>query len=385
MESIKKGHAMKRILTVLLGIMLFLNIMCFGTGVFADVSSKMLSYLTISIELENITTQAELMNDTVVKGKVFITDSSDMTEKTEVVVAALSCGEVLQYDVVHTGMLPAGVSEYSFQLENIKNADEIKACVLLKDKKKRCSSVATADLEPAQVVVFKFDDLKPTMGNQVSKFDRAMGFLGKEGIPATAGILGKWLENAKRNPEKYQNQISIVKNWILAGHQLWIHGYDHTPGEFAAMKEKPAATYQQQKELIQITYDLMETVLSYRTTCFSASFNQNNESTISVLNQEFPQIQTVMFMHDTNQRLDALNLSSDSICEIETTTGVVSSELFFARYPYVAQLPYLVIQAHPGLWNEESFKELKKIVNFLKTKNCVFMTPEQYYKFTVKN
>ena len=376
---------MRRIVTVLLGMMLILSGISFGNSVFADVSSEMLSYLTVSIELDGITTQAELMKDTVAKGKVFVTDSSDISEKTEVVVAALSCGEVIQYEILYSGMLPAGVSEYSFQLENIKNADEIKACVLHGTTKRPCSPVATAELEPAQVVIFKFDDLKPTVWNQVLQFDKAIAYLSREGIPATAGVLGKWLENAKTNPEKYKNQISTLKNWILAGHQLWIHGYDHAPGEFAAMKEQPAATYQKQKELIQITYDLMESVLSYRTTCFSASFNQNNESTISVLNQEFPQIQTVMFMHDTNQRLDALNLSSDSICEIELGSGAVSSELFLARYPYISDLPYLVIQAHPGLWNEESFQELKKIVGFLKTKNCVFMTPEQYCKFTVKN
>ncbi len=372
---------MRRIVLFLWGILL----VCVGIGmkqpVLAIDDMTILEAVSVEVMIDGMTTQTELMNDTVVEGTVSVTDRSSQTEETIVAVAAFSNGELQQSQVLYTGMLSSGVTNYQFRLDNLKRADKIKAYILWKDSMEICCPVAEDALLPAQVIVFKFDDLRPTVGNQTARFNKAMSYLSKEGIPATAGILGKWLEDAKTNPKKYQNQISLIKSWILAGHQLWIHGYDHSAGEFAALKETPASTYKEQRDIICKTYDLMETVLQYRTTCFSASYNQNNEDTISVLNCEFPQIQTVMFMHDTNSRLHALNLSSDHICEIETGTGIVSSQLFFARYEFVKELPYFVIQAHPGQWDDQSFKELETIVKFLKTKNCVFMTPEQYQKF----
>lgn len=375
---------MRRIVLCLLGILLICSGMGLNQTVFAN-DKAMFEAVSAEVIIDGMTTQSELMNETYVKGFVSVTDCSSQTEQVIVVVKAYSNGEVQQSEILHTGMLPAGVSRYEFRLDNLKRADKIKAYILFKDSLKICCPVAEDTLLPAQVIVFKLDDLRPTIGNQTLRFNKAMSYLANEGIPATAGVLGKWLENAKTNPRKYQNQISMVKNWILAGHQLWIHGYDHAPGEFAALKETAASTYEEQREIIRKTYDLMETVLQYRTTCFGASYNQNNEDTISVLNREFPQIQTVMFMHDTNSRLNALNLSSDHICEIETLDGMVNSQLFLTRYEYVKELPYLVIQAHPGQWDEQSMKEFSTIVQFLKTKNCVFMTPEQYQKFVSGN
>ncbi|MBE7042388.1 MAG: DUF2334 domain-containing protein [Ruminococcaceae bacterium] len=378
----RKGQVMKRIFAFLFGLILLSNGIGSTNAVLASDAAEMLNSISVEISIDGMTTQAELMNATSAQGVVTVIDTTKQTEQTKLIVATFRNGEMQQSETIHTGMLPAGITKFDFKIDHLNKVDCIKAFVVLKDSDEICCPEAVDSLEPAQVIVFKFDDLHSTVGTHVGKFDKALDFLRDQGIPGTAGVLGKWLEPAKVNPKKYLNQINTVKSWILDGHQLWIHGYDHAPGEFAALKEVPASSYEKQMEMIAVTYDLMSTVLHYNATCFGASFNQNNEDTITVLNQEFPEIQTVLFMHDTKNRLSAMNLSSESLCEIETQAGEVSSQLFLMRYEYVKELPYLVIQAHPDQWNEQSFKELGTIVKFLKSKNCVFMTPEQYQKFT---
>lgn len=376
---------MKRIVIFLIGIFLMNAGFCGSMDVFALDAEEMLKTIDVCLTLDGITTQAELMQSTVIEGKVVVTDTTTQTEQTELVVSAFRNGEVQHTEVLHSGMLPAGVTYYDFRMDNLKKADHVQAYLVRKETGEVCCPVAEDMLEPAQVVVIKFDDSRPVMGMQIERIDTALDDLRAQDIQGTVGILGKWLESAKENPKKYQYQVNTIKSWIADGHQLWIHGYDHSPGEFAARKEIAASSYEKQKEIIAGTMELMSTVLHYRATCFGASFHQNNEDTISVINQEFPEIQTVLFMYDTNNRLCPMNFSTENICEIETPSGAVSSQMFLLRYQFLKEKPYFVIQAHPGQWDENSFSEMKTIIAFLKSENCVFMTPEQYNAYLSGN
>lgn len=379
----RKEGTMKKITAMVLGLVLLLGMM--QVSCFADSGEKLpVSLLnegkfSVSLSIERMTGQSELMKADCVSGKVTVSNQSGGAVSAVVMLAAYQNNKMIRSQVLHKGEILSGIMPFSFSLDKITRADALKAFVFSDSMEPFCFSAGDG-LEPAQVILFKFDDARPTVMGQTAQFDQALSYLAEQGIPATAGVLGKWLEDAKNNPSKYEAQIGLVRKWILEGHQLWIHGYDHAQGEFAALGEAPAASYEKQKETIQTTYDLMESVLHYSATCFAASYNQNNEDTISVLNQEFPQISTVLFTNDPNGRLEAMNLTNS--CTMEIQTGVVSYEAFLNHYEMVKDKPYLVLQAHPGYWEESSLEGLKQIVAYLQQQNCVFMTPEQYRLFS---
>lgn len=373
---------MKRIVGLLLGMIFLCSIMSGFTIVSAEETGGVASGgVSVSVSLKGMTKQSELMNASQMSGKVTVSSQSASALPATVIVAAFQNNKMQYFQILYTGTITSGTKVFSFSMDKLNRVDSVRAFVIDKNNLQPFCPAAEDGLEPAQVILFKFDDVRPTVKDQTVQFDKAMSYLAEQDIPASAGILGKWLEGVKENPKKYQEQITLVRNWILAGHQLWIHGYDHAQGEFAAYGEIPASSYEKQKEIIQTTYDLMETVLHYHAACFSASYNQNNEDTISALNQAFPQMKTVMFINDPNRRLEAMNLTNS--CTMESGTGKASYEAFLTRYEFVKDQPYLVLQAHPGYWDDQSLQALASIVSYLKKQNCVFMTPEQYRNFAL--
>lgn len=390
MDGTEKGIYMRRMLVLLLGVILLLGsfpvtgLAFVDDDLFAQATSSLMSNegrISISVSLDGMTKQSELMNASEVSGKITVSNHSGGSISATVMVAAYHNDRMLTYQTLHSGAVLTGVMPFSFTLDKLNQADCIKAFLIPSDILKPYCLSAKDGLDRAQAIIFKFDDVRPSILDQTLQFDKALSYLADQGIPATAGILGKWLEEAEKNPADYHTQMELIQNWVLQGHQLWIHGYDHAQGEFAAMGEVSASSYDKQTEIIGTTYGLMESVLRYSATCFAPSYNQNNEDTISVLNQEFPQINTVMFVNDPNGRLEAMNLTNS--CTMENGTGVASYEAFLNHYAMVKDQPYLVLQAHPGYWDENSLDALKKIAAYLKEQNCVFMTPEQYRLFSL--
>ena len=40
----------------------------------------------------------------------------------------------------------------------------------------------------------------------------------------------------------------------------------------------------------------------------------------------------------------------------------------------------MVLQGHPAVWKEEGFADLARIIEFLKTREVIFMTPYEFYE-----
>ncbi len=43
-----------------------------------------------------------------------------------------------------------------------------------------------------------------------------------------------------------------------------------------------------------------------------------------------------------------------------------------------ATKPYLSLQGHPNQWDDQRWAGFVEIIEFLKSKSCVFMTPSEY-------
>ena len=70
---------------------------------------------------------------------------------------------------------------------------------------------------------------------------------------------------------------------------------------------------------------------------------------------------------------------------LEYPTHVPDFSKFKDAYATVGHdKPCLVLQGHPNSWNDERWNEFVKIIEFLKSRGCVFMTPSEYFaKVTV--
>ncbi len=66
---------------------------------------------------------------------------------------------------------------------------------------------------------------------------------------------------------------------------------------------------------------------------------------------------------------------------LENPTFVPDADKFIAFYDqHAAQKDVLVLQGHPEQWNDERWTGFTRIIEFLKSKNVVFMTPSEYLK-----
>lgn len=371
----EKGKKMRQIVKLLLGIMLI----CVSLLPNAVVSARSDGgEVTARMSLNGVVTQAELIHSDSVSGVVTVSNQTGHALSATVTAVAYSKGQPVGSQVMHRGEILPGVMPFSFTIDQLKQADCVRAFVLSESTAAPLCPAARDGLKPAQVIVIKLDDSSSQLSDQPERFDEVLSYLAGQNIPAAAGIFGKWLEEVRENPEEYRRQLELMRSWAAEGHQLWIHGYDGERGEFAAMGETAADSLEQQAESLQTSYDLMKSVLQYQATCFGPAYQQNNEDTVTVLNREFPQIQTVLFMNDPNGRLNAMNFSKMNICSMELPGGVVSYPAFLACYERMQDAPYLVLEGHPGLWNERGKEGLECIISFLQQQNCIFMTPAEY-------
>jgi peptidoglycan/xylan/chitin deacetylase (PgdA/CDA1 family) len=74
-------------------------------------------------------------------------------------------------------------------------------------------------------------------------------------------------------------------------------------------------------------------------------------------------------------------LSIPRVMALENPTFVPDADKFIAFYDqHAAQKDVLVLQGHPEQWNDERWTGFTRIIEFLKSKNVVFMTPSEYLK-----
>ena len=66
---------------------------------------------------------------------------------------------------------------------------------------------------------------------------------------------------------------------------------------------------------------------------------------------------------------------------LESPTHVPNFAKFKSAYEKIGHdKKCLAIQGHPNSWDDQRWEEFVKIIDYLKSKGCVFMTPSQYMK-----
>lgn len=307
---------------------------------------------------------------------------SDMPEKEGVVMLAFYRGDSMEKAVtIYEGDISKKES-IDFKVEGVKSFS-VKAFVLGKDFQPVCTP-DEVKLQKPPVIIFKFDDARPGSLAQAKCLDNAMKYLTSRGIEGSVGVLTSSIPTVLETPGSYAENTRIYKSWIADGHELWLHGYDH-----GSRKEGDTTIYEfeesydEQKKDIGESVKLMKEYLGYEFTTFGASWNRNNDDTIKLLNNEFPQFKAVMFGIEKAEKFNALNINSYG--SIESKTGVASYDQCVSYFEKSTNKDHLVLQAHPPYWDETSMAEFRKMVTYLENKGCEFMTPDEYRRYNELN
>jgi peptidoglycan/xylan/chitin deacetylase (PgdA/CDA1 family) len=224
--------------------------------------------------------------------------------------------------------------------------------------------------ETPQVIVLKLDDVvahRSHDGSPVSpRWQRITDFLKASRIKASYGIIGFSLEEDNK----------AYFDWIRELHrsgliEFWNHGYrnrrgwDKT-GEFEG-------SFEEQKTALERTQRLAKEKLGIELRAFGPHWSKTNEHTARALDG-IPEIK--MWFYGPK---DSSKFVFKWVLAMENPIFVPDPAKFRELYERVGHdKKCLALQGHPLSWDDERWANFVKIIDYLKSKGCVFMTPSEY-------
>jgi peptidoglycan/xylan/chitin deacetylase (PgdA/CDA1 family) len=224
----------------------------------------------------------------------------------------------------------------------------------------------------SQIVILKLDDLT---ASTLNAFQKVYDIIIEKDIKAGFGIVANSLEYNESHQAYYEAVKKLAGNLRI---EVWNHGYTHAlngtiSGEFFN------TPYDQQYESFKRAMELIASKCGVEVHSFGAPGNRVDSSFIKVIRQ-FPQIKVFMLPSLIDNNSSQLLLSNR--VDMESTTGMLEYDFFVKKYNQNEGLPYMVLQGHPGMWDEARFEDFIKIIDFIKMRGCTFMTPYEYFSYS---
>ena len=224
--------------------------------------------------------------------------------------------------------------------------------------------------KPPQVIILKLDDVTAHGAHgrtPVSpRWQRIADFIEKENLKASFGIIGSSLEQDNRP------YFDWIKDLHRKGRiEFWNHGYkDRTAedktGEFEGSLEEQIAA-------LRKTQSLAKQKLGIELRAFGPHWSGTNQATEQAL-ATTPEIKIWFYGPKGSQKF-----VFERILTLENPTFVPDFDKFQKIYESRAQDKLcLALQGHPNQWNEQRWQGFVKIIEYLKSKGCVFQTPSEY-------
>ena len=234
--------------------------------------------------------------------------------------------------------------------------------------------LTAADTAPAQpqLILLKLDDVRQVKRGEVHpNWHRVADYLEANHLKASFGIICSSLE--KDNPAyvdwiKTMNQKGFV--------EFWLHGYhERTPEEKTGEFEQ--GTFEEQKTVLERSEKLAKEKLGFSLPAFGPHWSGTIGATEQALDA-VPEIKIWLYGPQTPKAYRKVSLPR--VLALENPTFVPDFAKFKAAYERVgAKEKYLVLQGHPPNWRtDERWNGFIQIVEFLKARGCVFMTPSEY-------
>lgn len=226
--------------------------------------------------------------------------------------------------------------------------------------------------KPAQVILLKLDDVHQVKNGVVHRnWLRVLEYLEKNDLKASFGIICASLE--KDNPAYFD---WIKKTREKGRVEFWLHGYrertnDDKTGEFEQ------GTFEEQKAVFERCEKLAQEKLGFTLPAFGPHWSGTTEATEKAL-EAVPEIKIWLYGPKTSKYYTKVSLPR--VMALENPTFLPDFAKFKAIYEKIgAAEPYLVLQGHPPAWyTDERWNGFIQIVEFLKARGCVFMTPSEF-------
>ena len=225
-----------------------------------------------------------------------------------------------------------------------------------------------------QVVILKFDDVVQNAdANQPAPAGwlRMADYVEKNNIKAGFGILCESLE--KDNKAYFDWIKERQKNGII---EFWLHGYRRRGAEQAG--EFETGTAAEQAAILVKSETLAKEKLGFSLTAFGEHYSGVTVETEKAM-ETVPEIK--VWLYGPRNSKNYTRLSIPRVMGLEHKTFQLDLDKFKAAYEKVgAKEKVLVLQGHANAWDATRFETFTKIIDFLKAKNSVFMTPSEYLK-----
>ncbi|MGO8702270.1 MAG: DUF2334 domain-containing protein [Candidatus Brocadiia bacterium] len=226
-----------------------------------------------------------------------------------------------------------------------------------------------------QIIIFKFDDVIAGWENKNDvvppRWQRMTDFIEKNRLKASSGVIGESLEG--ENPAYFDWLKEHQKKGAM---EFWHHGY-HMRNAEEKTGEFDQGTWQEHKAILERGERLAQEKLGFEFAAFGPHWSSTTAATDRAL-EAVPQIKVWLYGPKKPKYFSRLSLPR--VMSLENPIFVPDFEKFQGAYNQLAaELPMLVLQGHPDQWKAETkWEGFFKIVEFLKSKGCVFMTPSEY-------
>jgi peptidoglycan/xylan/chitin deacetylase (PgdA/CDA1 family) len=197
---------------------------------------------------------------------------------------------------------------------------------------------------------------------------RVIDYCEKNKVKAGLGIICDSLE---KDNQAYFNWIKATqKKGII---EFWCHGYDSNKDFYTThtLEEQIAALNRCQK--------LAKEKLGFPLPAFGPHYSGITLDTEKAV-QAVPEFKVWLYGPKNSQFYKRLSIPR--VLGLEYVVTKVDFDKFKAPYEkYGFKEKVLVLQGHGNYWSPESFVAFTKIVDYLRSKHAVFMTPTEYLNY----
>jgi len=219
------------------------------------------------------------------------------------------------------------------------------------------------------VIIFKYDDL--AKAGSLDGFKKVAYLMDKYGATGGFGIVGNWYLDQDDAAKKKVSDA--IKGFVEDGIEIWHHGYLHSTTEY---HETKGDDYETMKENFGKNMDLVKEEFGVTMHSFGSPFNHAGATALQMIQENYPEITNVMCL-DNDPNNVATIPKFNNRCSIELDTGIIGSGQFITNFESKRSDPYLLVQSHPGYWDDGELSEFELILRYLNASGVTYMTPTQ--------
>lgn len=229
-----------------------------------------------------------------------------------------------------------------------------------------------------QAVILKLDDITPNgapKGAGISpRWQRVADYVEKSGIKASFGIIGYSLEDDNKP------YLDWIKETGKTGRiEFWNHGYKLRKSQEGEKGEFEEGSVEGQRESLMKTQRLAKEKLGVELKAFGPHWSGTTGDTEKAV-ESIPEIKLWFF-----GPMDKKNYTRTSVPRmLDMESPIFRPNFEKLKKDYEARggvkIPCLTLQGHSNQWTDKDWENFVQIVEFLKSKGCVFMTPSEYLK-----